>query len=80
MTSSVVPSFYFLGNYATLKPATACEILTKALNNDLPDVQPTSLLARPDPMQAFVYMCSTANDDLFKADGYWWKDGSSKKN
>lgn len=80
MASSIVPSFYFLGNFATLKPGTACDILSKALNNDLPDVQPTRLLTRPEPMQAFVYVCTTENDDLFKADGYWWRDGSFKKN
>ena len=75
---SLQANFYFMGNYVKLMPETAKQLLTKALNNDLPDVKPTQLLARPDTMQVFVYICTILNDDLFKADSYRWRNGGSK--
>lgn len=53
-------------------------LLEKASNNDLSECKPSQLLACPESMQAFIYICSNLNDNLYYADGYWWKDGSSK--
>lgn len=77
MSSSSKPlpaNFYFLENFANLKPGTAKVLLENAMKGDLPKVKPTQMLACPDPMEAFIYICSSLNDDLFQADGYWWKD------
>ena len=37
------------------------------------------LLACPDPGQAFLYICGAKFEDLFKADGYWWRHGGTHK-
>ena len=76
---SLPANFYYLGNHANLKPETAKQLLQKALRNDLLNVEPTQLLACPDSMQTFVYICTSLNDDLFKADGYRWQNGSFKR-
>ena len=78
VSKSLQANFYFIGNYVKLMPETAKQLLTKALNNDLPDVKPTQLLVNPDKMQAFVYICTILNDDLFKADDYRWSNGGFK--
>lgn len=79
MTSPLASGFYFWGNYAKIKPETAKEILTKVLEDQLPNVTPTQLITHPKGNQAFVYKCATVSDDSFRIDGRWWLDSSSKK-
>ena len=70
--------FFQLDDSLFLKPKQVSAILNNSITSP-PTSKSIQLLNKPKPNEKFIYFCQSVNDDLFKADGYRWRDVGSKK-
>ena len=70
--------FYKLDSIHSLKPASAFQLL-KTFLTFVPKSNTVELLNIPESSEAFLY-CKSSTDDLFKIDGYRWRNGSKYTN